>query len=755
MQISNLKVGASSNKAHFPLHHDVQTTSDFGFCQPTLVRHLVAGSSGAIDSRTFVRLAPLPVPTFGRIKAKTITSVVPINEVFEAFDYLQSQQAVQSALASYVPTQADNFKSSQLWNMLVAQSLKRFTRANLANLSYDNAPFLNFTLLTPSLLASNIDENGFIDKTLVPIGTGAMKDENTQVLYTYAETNIRAVFDIFKSEHDDDTLSSAFWDVLLGNINDSFNSYIKDDFGALVNDDWRVYSNIPLPRNTAVRNPKFVDAGYRNFGDFSNCDFFKKIGSYDVTLYDSEGNTVECNVPGVVGVNLTRRGQRLMKVLNACGISFDCERDIEVVPLFAYYKAWFDKFNPGRDKQWRDTNCYKLIHSFYDTGVTLNERLGDSSGEYDEDSKLRQYGVLDAFFGFLDDVSSCFYSLKTDNITAVTPYPLLDTDASENISIRLSDTEATQFMTAQERDSEGFSYQYGQLSNGNVNSLAVKGLLRLYSLVNKNSVIGAKIEDYLKTKYGYSIPRTTELGTDEYYINIDDISGTVNNDNTYLGEYAGRGVGSDMRNESKRKIKFDVDRFSILVQMFVIVPQGGYVQAYPRQHINRFDFYQPEFDSLGMDAVRKSEVFGRSSNVYRFGSPDTTYGFLPRYFSEKIQNNLHNGDFMRRSTRAEFLPYSLDRVFTEDELQQFGSDGEVRVVPGTTITPNEYLRYIGKDEELGNYDRIFYDIFGVTDNFIVHMVNTFDYYAPMKPISESFETFDKEVDDNVKSVEKA
>ena len=138
MQISNLKVGASSKKAHFPLHHDVQTTSDFGFCQPTLVRHLVAGSSGAIDSRTFVRLAPLPVPTFGRIKAKTITSVVPINEVFEAFDYLQSQQAVQSALASYVPTQADNFKSSQLWNLLVAQSLKRFTRSNLAYLLQDS-----------------------------------------------------------------------------------------------------------------------------------------------------------------------------------------------------------------------------------------------------------------------------------------------------------------------------------------------------------------------------------------------------------------------------------------------------------------------------------------------------------------------------------------------------------------------------------------------------------------------------------------
>lgn len=753
MQISNLKVGASSRKAHFPLHHDVQTTSDFGFCQPTLVRHLVAGSSGAIDSRTFVRLAPLPVPTFGRIKAKTITSVVPINEIFEAFDYLQSQQAVQSALASYVPTQADNFKSAQLWNMILAQSLKRFTRANLANLSYDNAPFLNFTLLTPSLLASNIGESGFIDKTLVPIGTGAMKDENSQVLYNYAETNIRAVFDSFASS--EDTLAYRFYSELSKDSGASFSAYVGDDFGALTNDDWRVYSNIPLPRDIAVRNPKYIDAGYRNFGDAQNCDYFCNYGDGSVNLYNSEGNIVECDVPIVLAVNLTRRGQRLMKVLNACGISFACERDLEVVPLFAYYKAWFDKFNPGRDKQWRDTNCYKLIHSFYDTGVTLNERLGDSSGSYDEDSVLRKYGVLDAFFGFLDDLSSCFYTLKTDNITATTPYPLLDTDASENTSIRLNDTEATQFMKAQERDSEGFMYQYGQLSNGNVNSLAIKGLLRLYSLVNKNSVIGSKIEDYLKTKYGYSIPRTTELGTDEYYINIDDISGTVNNDNTYLGEYAGRGVGSDMQRDSKRKIKFDVDRFSILVQMFVIVPQGGYIQAYPRQHINRFDFYQPEFDSLGMDAVRKSEVFGRSSDVETFNVSDSTFGFLPRYFSEKIQNNLHNGDFMRRATRSEFLPYSLDRVFTEDELQQFGTNGLVRVIPATTLTPNEYLRYIGKDEELGNYDRIFYDIFGVTDNFIVHMVNTFDYYAPMKPISESFETFDKEVDDNVKSVEKA
>ena len=65
---------------------------------------------------------------------------------------------------------------------------------------------------------------------------------------------------------------------------------------------------------------------------------------------------------------------------------------------------------------------------------------------------------------------------------------------------------------------------------------------------------------------------------------------------------------------------------------------------------------------------------------------------------------------------------------------------------GVTLRPDEELRYIGKDESFGNYDRIFYDTTGHTDNFIAYIDNTVKMYANMKPISDSFEAYDETQD---------
>ena len=107
VSIGRINIGRKEKRAFFPLNHDVETTSDFGFCQPTLVRQFIKGSKINLQTKTFVRLAALPCPTFGRIECKQHTAFVPINDVFEAFEYLQSNKAVSSALRSYIPTSTD------------------------------------------------------------------------------------------------------------------------------------------------------------------------------------------------------------------------------------------------------------------------------------------------------------------------------------------------------------------------------------------------------------------------------------------------------------------------------------------------------------------------------------------------------------------------------------------------------------------------------------------------------------------------
>jgi hypothetical protein len=86
----------------------------------------------------------------------------------------------------------------------------------------------------------------------------------------------------------------------------------------------------------------------------------------------------------------------------------------------------------------------------------------------------------------------------------------------------------------------------------------------------------------------------------------------------------------------------------------------------------------------------------------------------------------------------------------------FSIAGDSSMVADTEdYVPDEELRYIGRYEKFGNYDRIFYDTTGLTENFIVHMIQDFSMYAPMKSISDSYDTFDDDVDDAAINVQKA
>ena len=74
--ISDISLGSSAKKRYTrSLSHDNNTTMPFGFVQPLLSQRLEASSDIVVSTRQLVRLAPLPVPTFGRMKSDNITCV--------------------------------------------------------------------------------------------------------------------------------------------------------------------------------------------------------------------------------------------------------------------------------------------------------------------------------------------------------------------------------------------------------------------------------------------------------------------------------------------------------------------------------------------------------------------------------------------------------------------------------------------------------------------------------------------------------
>ena len=117
--IGKINIGVNSRKNFHDFKHDVNSTLSFGFCEPTLIHSMHAKSSIALKSSSVVRLAPLPCPTFGRMKARTDTVFVPMTDVFEAWNEFISGTSYNTANGSGVPFEVDNMSFNNFFLLLL------------------------------------------------------------------------------------------------------------------------------------------------------------------------------------------------------------------------------------------------------------------------------------------------------------------------------------------------------------------------------------------------------------------------------------------------------------------------------------------------------------------------------------------------------------------------------------------------------------------------------------------------------------
>lgn len=108
--VSTIKASLPNVKKNkFNLSHDNNTTYDWGSVQPLMSKLMLPDSSININMEQLTRLAPMVVPTFGRVKMKNIAHFIPCSEIFPNWDALMSQTKVtrsagsQSSSNTYVP----------------------------------------------------------------------------------------------------------------------------------------------------------------------------------------------------------------------------------------------------------------------------------------------------------------------------------------------------------------------------------------------------------------------------------------------------------------------------------------------------------------------------------------------------------------------------------------------------------------------------------------------------------------------------
>lgn len=230
------------------------------------------------------------------------------------------------------------------------------------------------------------------------------------------------------------------------------------------------------------------------------------------------------------------------------------------------------------------------------------------------------------------------------------------------------------------------------------------------------SRFGIKTDDY-KTNYAHVIK------TDSSPIQVGDVTATAqdfvgegSSKNVTIGDYAGKGIMS-----SGDGFDFTADDYGLLMILgyFTVSPMMAY--GYDRRVLRTepLDYYNPEFDGLGADAISLGEVFTNSTwNPDDDPSSDKQiFGFTERYNSYRYGRDVITGEFRNMHEDSEMNTWHTGRLLTD---VRYDDDMVAQSDSMNTLSPvsSEYNR-----------------IFSITDGSVDHFYLTAQFnVSAVRPI---------------------
>lgn len=248
-----------------------------------------------------------------------------------------------------------------------------------------------------------------------------------------------------------------------------------------------------------------------------------------------------------------------------------------------------------------------------------------------------------------------------------------------------------------------------------ITQYALTALKSLSDYLKRHQLAGSRALDRYLARFGYKLPseklnRSSLIESYMQRIDFFDVTSTSSTEDASLGSFAGKGL-------TYGDGSFTIDtkgEYGMLIIISTIIPDEFHWQGIHRHvlHKSRLDFFTPEFDALGVQAISKAEAFVPMNNAG--GSSvlnswvDDVFGFSPRYAEYKMGFSQITGDYALPSQDASREAWTLGR----DLKQRFESD-----------TPSSFVHDINfvTATDSTQYDRIFQYQGDAQDKFnIIH-----------------------------------
>ena len=671
---SKVNLGISTKRYTHDMSFDNNTTLSFGVCQPLFCQLMNDKDKLAGNIRQLVRLAPLPVPSFGRMRLVNKLRFVQMTDICPYYEALLTGSYINTSDLNYLPKEVLQISIRELTQVVLQYSVIDYFKRDSSSPSEPKYVYQN--VLTPSVY-----------------------QEAISVLHTaYAN---------------------------------------QSQFASIIPD------------------PK---AHGGNVGSAISPDSADYLVSTDEAF---------------ICFRLTERGKRLRNVIIGLGYELDlsCKDSVSFLPLFAYFKAWYDCYAPSRETQWNQTNAFILIDASFQKYLTDLNHFTTYGGSTEK--------VQKALLGFFEDLANTWYVAKDDYVSAHRLKVVSTTNSGFNdIKSPITGVDTNLSPLSTTTDTVPTLY-----SSTPLNQFALETLQRISKFINKDTVIGKKVSTWLKAHFGADVASSffkdsVSLSDVVVSCNINDVFSTADtstNDGSgeQLGSYAGKGLGF-----GDGSFSFTAPTFGYFVVVSCLVPDSKYFQGVDPSlfGVDRFTLPNADFDALSYEVTPSSFLCGHN-DIFISGQQSTSdkgFGFVPRYSAFKTRRNIVNGDMSRRGTIASYSPYYLDKILTENAIRSFkNADGSYSFVAVNNPLPvaSEVWRYPTRYPWLGNFNRIFYNsgsaVFDdassgdetndftntpIDDNFIVQSVISMKLTNALKPIAMSYDVYDEDTDNSSKTI---
>lgn len=275
-----------------------------------------------------------------------------------------------------------------------------------------------------------------------------------------------------------------------------------------------------------------------------------------------------------------------------------------------------------------------------------------------------------------------------------------------------------------------------------ITQFALNALRSLSDYLKRHQLAGSRALDRYLSRFGVQLSseklnRSSLLESYKQRIEFFDVTSTASTDGASLGDYAGKGV-------SYGDGFFKVDthgEYGMLIIVTTIIPDEFHYQGMLRHvfHKSKLDFFTPEFDALGVQAISKAEAFV-DNNGSASSSLDTyvngVFGYTPRYSEYKYGFSQVTGDYCVESLNTGKDAWTLAR----DLKSTYNEDG-----PGSFVHNINFV--LGRDSN--QYNRIFQ----ITDDSADHFNITHGFRIkssfPGKSLFDDYEFKDEDKSEKV------